>query len=182
MTEKINYEAIKHLKDEQLGKLFRLLCLDELGNKIDLESIDPTIKMIFEFTRRGKEIKTENEIQKIVKCYQQNIGLMNPITLEKLNYWLEDFTEDIICKAIEEASLTNKRNYRYINGILNSWFNSGVKALADIEVLNKQHEEKKKKPVNNKFINYNQREYDIQAIEKKALELRLNSNGGEKSG
>ena len=45
----------------------------------------------------------------------------------------------MIIEAIKIASLNNKRNCRYVQGILNSWINKGYKVLADIQ---KEQEEK----------------------------------------
>ena len=62
--------------------------------------------------------------------------------MEKLINWQEEFTDDIIKKAIEKATLNNVRKFNYINTILNSWKSEGVKVIADIQ------DKKDKKPKN----------------------------------
>ena len=68
----------------------------------------------------------------IIKCYEENIGLITPATSEIL-FSYNDIDYKMIIEAIKIASINNKRNCRYIQGILNSWINKGYKVLADIQ-------------------------------------------------
>lgn len=82
-------------------------------------------------------------IKKIIKCYEENIGMFTPATAELLLSYLDDFSVEIIEKAIKIASQHNKKNAKYIQGILNDWTRKGLKTLSDIE--NEQsHREKRK--------------------------------------
>lgn len=74
----------------------------------------------------------------IIKCYEENIGLITPATAEIL-FGYDDIDYQMIIEAIKIASINNKRNCRYIQGILNSWINKGYKVVADIQ---KEQEEK----------------------------------------
>ena len=74
----------------------------------------------------------------IIKCYEENIGLITPATAEIL-FSYNDIDYKMIIEAIKIASINNKRNCRYIQGILNSWINKGYKVVADIQ---KEQEEK----------------------------------------
>lgn len=92
-------------------------------------------------TEIEKEKKIEIEKEKnteIIKCYEENIGLITPATAEIL-FGYDDIDYQMIIEAIKIASINNKRNCRYIQGILNSWINKGYKVLADIQ---KEQEEK----------------------------------------
>lgn len=89
------------------------------------------------------EIEKEIDIEKeknaeIIKCYEENIGLITPATAEIL-FSYNDIDYKMIIEAIKIASINNKRNCRYIQGILNSWINKGYKVLADVQ---KEQEEK----------------------------------------
>ena len=78
-------------------------------------------------------IKTDVEKNaEIIKCYEENIGLITPATAEIL-FSYNDIDYKMIIEAIKIASINNKRNCRYIQGILNSWINKGYKVLADIQ-------------------------------------------------
>lgn len=77
----------------------------------------------------------------IIKCYEENIGLITPATAEIL-FSYNDIDYKMIIEAIKIATLNNKRNCRYIQGILNSWIRKGYKVLADVQ--NEQRNEEKK--------------------------------------
>ena len=64
---------------------------------------------------------------------QQEKGVENINLVTPTSYALH------IIEAIKIASINNKRNCRYIQGILNSWINKGYKVVADIQ---KEQEEK----------------------------------------
>ena len=90
-------------------------------------------------------IKTDVEQQnaEIIKCYEENIGLITPATAEIL-FSYNDIDYKMILEAIKIATLNNKRNCRYIQGILNSWIRKGYKILADIQNEQEQRNEEKK--------------------------------------
>ena len=86
-------------------------------------------------TEKEKEIEIETEKEKnaeIIKCYEENIGLITPAAAEIL-FSYNDIDYKMIIEAIKIASINNKRNCRYIQGILNSWINKGYKVVADIQ-------------------------------------------------
>ena len=88
---------------------------------------------------KEKEIEIEKEKNaEIIKCYEENIGLITPATAEIL-FSYNDIDYKMIIEAIKIASINNKRSCKYIQGILNSWINKGYKVVADIQ---KEQEEK----------------------------------------
>ena len=56
---------------------------------------------------------------------------INPVCssleIEKLTSWLDDVEEDLIVEAINEALLSNVRNYKYVASILNRCVEKGIK-------------------------------------------------------
>lgn len=108
--------------------------------------------MVYQTTTSGIHSIEKNSIEKnsieenscnkqnaeIIKCYEENIGLITPATAEIL-FSYNDIDYKMIIEAIKIASINNKRNCRYIQGILNSWINKGYKVVADIQ---KEQEEK----------------------------------------
>lgn len=73
------------------------------------------------------------EIAEITKCYEENIGMITPATAELLFSYLDNMEYQLIIKAIKIASINNKRNARYIQGILNDWNRKGIKTVLDAE-------------------------------------------------
>lgn len=110
----------------------------------------------------------------------KNTDVMRPQE-EILEKWLNvyNFSLDIIYKACDICfERLNRADFKYIDGILNSWFKDNIKTLQDIEI-----KDKKKinyKPIvnnpsaNNKkssgqFNNFEQRNYDFEDLERKLL-------------
>lgn len=85
-----------------------------------------------------------SSIEEIVKCYEENIGMITPATSDLLFSYLDDMDYKLIVEAIKRSALANKRSTSYINGILKSWNNKGYKVLADLqdEINNKPKTEK----------------------------------------
>lgn len=86
--------------------------------------------------------------------YQQNIGVMNPITSDSISMWLADFikqgtpTKDeaaqIVNLAITKASDQGVRKWAYVNGILKDWSTHNLVTLANIKASDQEHEANKK--------------------------------------
>lgn len=108
--------------------------------------------------------------------YQQNIGTLSPITINRIEIAIKDIGEDLVCYAIEQAVDYNKKSWKYIETICLSWKKQNVKSRSEADNLKPKHKDKEndKAVNNNKFINFKQREYDFDKIEKKALEMVLN--------
>lgn len=69
----------------------------------------------------------------IVETYEKNIGTLTPITFQLLNSLIDDYEEEMILKAIEIATTSNKRNMNYVKGILKQWDARGFKKVVDIQ-------------------------------------------------
>lgn len=79
-----------------------------------------------------------------------------PSEMKYLTKWMDEwkFSMDIIKLAYYEcADNTHKVVFRYINKVLESWHNAGVKTVEDVEQLKKLQEEKKSKSVKSKEKN-----------------------------
>jgi DnaD/phage-associated family protein len=61
----------------------------------------------------------------IFALYEQNIGLVTPILADRLVEALERYPEAWVADAISEAVGYNKRNWRYIQRILETWSTEG---------------------------------------------------------
>jgi DNA replication protein len=61
----------------------------------------------------------------IFELYEQNIGLLTPLLAEELLEATENYPADWIEDAFREAVAQNKRNWRYVQRILESWASRG---------------------------------------------------------
>ena len=71
--------------------------------------------------------------QNIIDTFQNNIAPLTPIVMQAIADWLGDVDADMIEWAIREAAEHNKRNWKYIEGILRNHFNAGRTTLAQVE-------------------------------------------------
>ena len=110
----------------------------------------------------------------------------NPVDTEIsiMNKWLKDygFTMDIIQEACTRTVLsTGQPSFQYADKILSGWKDKNVRTLADVRLLDAQHQRQKlekkaqkkaaspKPAATNRFNNFHQREYDFSEYEKKLL-------------
>lgn len=116
-----------------------------------------------------------------------------PFEIKVMDKWLNDYRFDLEI-ILEACDRTMKQapngSFQYADKILSEWHGKNVHTLQDIQLLDEQHTKKVGKSFvtplaqasKNKFINYEQRDYDYNKIEKKAMEMLLkeNAEGGYK--
>ena len=128
-------------------------------------------------SRVEEELSATIDIENVFSVFEKNIHLPTPIEIEKLKSWLNDFDEEVIIMAIEEAVNRNARNMAYINAILNNWENEGLKTKDNVLSFKRDKADKNKKqntPVNKDKLDMDH-SYDIDDIEQKLLKK---SRGG----
>ncbi len=124
----------------------------------------------------------------ILKAYGITDRSPTPNQIKLMDKWLNNFHFDIsvIVEACERTiAQINKAEMRYTDSILETWSTAKVRTIADLESLDqnrpkKNYNKSESKQANNKFSNYNQRQYDYDELEKKALELRLKESNGKR--
>ena len=62
--------------------------------------------------------------------------------LKLINKWFDEykFTMDLVLKACESSSKVQQVSVNYIDAIMNSWYEKGIKTLEDVETLDKKRE------------------------------------------
>ena len=133
-------EVEVRIKVDQIYKNVRIL-----NENVNISSKNVNIseqKKVEESKVKEKKVE-ERELPRlpvrIVKLYENNIAPLTPITLQGLDDWLNDMSEDVVIYAIEEAVKNNKRNYRYIEAILRNHFNAGRTTLAEVQGAKKTY-------------------------------------------
>lgn len=140
------FEAVSRRKEVEVRKEYLLIKVDQiyknvriLNENVNISSKNVNIseqKKVEESKvkeKRVEERKLPRLPVRIVKLYENNIAPLTPITLQGLDDWLNDMSEDVVIYAIEEAVKNNKRNYRYIEAILRNHFNAGRTTLAEVQ-------------------------------------------------
>ena len=85
--------------------------------------------------KANETIKTENKppaAANIFTIYEQNFGMLNPMTIETVEKWEADLGEELVIEAMRRAAVDNKA-FRYAEGIMRSWLKTNVKTVADAE-------------------------------------------------
>ena len=88
----------------------------------------------------------ENSSRQVFDAYEKEFGrLLSPTEIEILDLLAKEINPDLVIHALKQAVLRGKRQFSYIRGILSNWKCAGVKCIQDVEELEKQHDEQKKK-------------------------------------
>lgn len=137
----------------------------------------------------------------ILRAYGITDRSPTPGQIKLMDKWLATYNMDmdVIVEACHRTIMQiNKAEMRYTESILNAWNQAGVRIMKDVEALDQQFDQDAaktsktnaptSKPSNtkaggkkpNQFTNYDQRTYDFDALEKRALELRLKEFDGKR--
>lgn len=106
--------------------------------------------------------------------------------LKLVNKWFDDynFSIDLVLKACESSSKVSQVSVSYIDAIINSWNEKGIKSVEDVEELDKKPEKAPKtqnkqyytkaNPHKNRFHNFEQRssKYSAKELEEMAKRKR----------
>jgi DnaD/phage-associated family protein len=109
--------------------------VEALGNgeidAVDTPLVQPYLDSLNKSEIRNLKSAILFERPNIYVLYEQNIGLLTPIMAEKLQEAEGRYPKEWIEAAFEEAVLNNKRNWRYIERILERWTAEGRQSGKD---------------------------------------------------
>lgn len=107
------------------------------------------------------EQPVDNSLKEFKKLYEENIGVVYPVTAE----WLLEVSNEVdirvFKRAIEICAERMNMNLSYLKGILKKWKDANITTYEQLESYKLQHENKKSKKPNstvskNKFANFEQ--------------------------
>ena len=75
---------------------------------------------------------------------------LSQVEIEMIDNWLSLFEEDIIKYAVQIAILSNKKNFKYINGIIKNWKSANYSTLEEIK--DNEYQKKESKPVDEETL------------------------------
>jgi DnaD/phage-associated family protein len=122
----VRRRTILLLELDRGGEPEGLYFLNTENDKKVLEKIQNG-EMVLEGLKPGKRVDiTETESPPdIFTLYEENVGMLNPLIAEWLKEAENLYPESWIRDAIKEAVSLNKRNWRYIDRILENWSAEG---------------------------------------------------------
>lgn len=116
----------------------------------------------------------ENEHQKEnispYSFFEQNgFGTIGSYIAEKIIYWCEDLSDELVIEAMKLAIEYDAKNWAYIESILRYWHNKGYQTVRDVHSARKAYRERLVKKPHDHRMNHptppSDLEYDINAGE-----------------
>ena len=74
-----------------------------------------------------------NEVDSVISFYINSLSDYNPNNIQAIESYMDDMQPALVKKAIEIAVERDKRFFRYVRGILESWLSKGIKTLEEYE-------------------------------------------------
>ncbi|HBG0373076.1 DnaD domain protein [Clostridioides difficile] len=168
-------KEVESIKNKEFQQYMYRVCID-YGYSIDTVSIDYGEKEKEKEKQKEEEKEKQKEkvepliceeqgknvLKEFKKLYEENIGVVYPVTAE----WLIEISSDVDIRlfksAIEICAEKMNMNIAYLKGILKKWKDANITTYEQLESYRLQQENKKtKKVVNgqlskNKFANFEQ--------------------------
>ncbi len=121
---------IKMVKENNIHQEY--LCLDKLYKKLALTVIN-------------EESNNEEEKSEIFSIFEKEFGrTLSPSEYTILEKLLEEYGEELVSCALNEAVYNGVRNFRYIDHILAEWHQKGIKNKDDVEKDKREFKKTKK--------------------------------------
>lgn len=64
--------------------------------------------------------------------YQNNFGVENPTTMQSIDYWIDDLSEELVIEAMRRAAIDQK-GFRYAEGIMKNWDKKNIRTMDQVE-------------------------------------------------
>ena len=89
--------------------------------------------------------ETKEKTTTLFDVFEKEFGrTLSPIEYELINGWLDnEFSEELVLKALKEAVYNGVSNLRYIDKILYEWKKKGIKTAKDVEMNRTKFQNKK---------------------------------------
>ncbi len=83
--------------------------------------------------QRKKRVVQEETGSKVFTFYEQHFGSLSPFTVEELNAWMNDLSEELVLKALQISYENKNRKMAYVKGILRGWHGKGFTKVCEVE-------------------------------------------------
>ncbi len=140
------------------------------GNPIHQKTEDN----ITSINNKEEERDFQKELKDVTEFYENNITLITPFVSEDIEKYLKSgLYSDLIIEAMKEAVSRNKRNWKYVTGILNDCINNKVYTEKQFRIKqeefksNKNNQVKQLKP--KEKVEYDEIDFTEEEYKKKIL-------------
>ena len=137
-------KRVEYNKMKRVGEI-STIGVEKTPPEIEIEK-DIEIKKDIELEVDNKKTATDTNIY---DYYQQRVGPLDGFQYEKLKDYLDldKMEPELVKKAIDKGADNGKRNFGYVNAILNNWGRNGIRTIA-------QQDEDQRNYVDSKASNY----------------------------
>jgi len=169
-SQSLQSNRIRSNKQEVISKK------QELRNKEEVIIKEETLaKKSVEIIKYENNSFSDSEgLKSILKIFEENVHAITPLVYDKILEFTKHVSSKVIIMAIEEAVNYNAKTIQYISKIINSWISKGIKTAEGVndyqkQWLNKKCSDKAYGTKSGGFCDYEQRDYDFDALEKQLL-------------
>ena len=121
------------LTKDQITKKLKEICdvlimKDFINQKIYTNKVTGITKTVFHmetFEKTNDPVISENNPKNIFELYEDNVGMLNPMIVDELIQAENKFPFNWLVDAVKESATRNKRNWKYIHTILETWDREG---------------------------------------------------------
>lgn len=136
IREQNRKRAAKHRDKNKLPEQ-KVTLQSRYGNALDIEEeLDKEID-------KEKEIKKQSAAVNPFVFYEQNFGAIGSLVQQDIITWESSVPTELIIEAMKIAVKANKRSWKYVESILQSWHKKGIRTLD--AVLSEQEEFERQK-------------------------------------
>ncbi len=94
--------------------------------------------------KKEEERNFQKELKDVIEFYENNITLITAFISEDMEKYLKSgLYADLIIEAMKEAVSRNKRNWKYVTGILNDCINNEVHTAKQFRIRQKEFKSNK---------------------------------------
>jgi DnaD/phage-associated family protein len=95
--------------------------------------------------KKEEEEKIQNDLKDIINFYENNITMITALVADSMEMYLkEGLSANLIIEAMKEAVFRNKRNWKYVTGILNDCINNKIHTVQQFKIKQEEFKSNKK--------------------------------------
>jgi DNA replication protein len=125
LANAVEHGVLLSITFERNNHIETAYCVNTPANKEAIDKIQRGITMLPDLVPVKVTDEKAAPVRDIYSLYEQNIGMITPMVADKLREAEESYSSEWIQEAFTEAVLNNKRNWKYIERILERWATEG---------------------------------------------------------
>ena len=128
----LSTKEVGHLSTKEVGHLSGHSSTRDRDRDRDRIDIKTEVEVEERNGQMSSATAADNSNLNIFEYYQERIGLLDGFQLQKLEEYqvIDGLEPELIKTAIDKAADNSKRSFGYVNSILKSWAQNGIKTVA----------------------------------------------------